>query len=137
MTAAPRFMIAAAHKSSGKTVISTGVAAAMNARGSHVAGFKKGPDYIDPMWLQLATGRPTYNLDFNTMQRDELQELFMSRSDSADISLVEANKGLFDGVCPDGLDSNAELAKVLGLPVVLVIDVASAPIKSSLTLVID
>ncbi|WP_212635045.1 cobyrinate a,c-diamide synthase [Aliiruegeria lutimaris] len=115
-------MIAAAHKSSGKTVISSGVAAAMTARGTRVAGFKKGPDYIDPMWLQLATGRPTYNLDFNTMQRDELQDLFASRSAGADISLVEANKGLFDGVCPEGSDSNAELAKLLNLPVVLVVD---------------
>lgn len=122
MTHLPRFMIAAAHKSSGKTVISAGVAAAMTARGMKVAGFKKGPDYIDPMWLALATGRACYNLDFNTMDNAEIAALLKSGSLGADLSLVEANKGLFDGVCPDGTDSNAELAKRLGLPVVLVVD---------------
>ncbi|RYH12434.1 cobyrinate a,c-diamide synthase [Tropicimonas sp. IMCC6043] len=118
----PRFMIAAAHKSSGKTVISAGVAAAMSARGLSVQGFKKGPDYIDPMWLTRATGRPCYNLDFNALNDSEIATLFASRARGADISLVEANKGLFDGVCPDGTDSNAALAKRLGLPVVLVVD---------------
>lgn len=118
----PRFMIAAAHKSSGKTVISSGIAGALRSRGVQVATFKKGPDYIDPLWLHLASGRPCYNLDFNTMGADELRGLLAARSRGADLSLVEANKGLFDGVCPEGTDSNAELAKRLGLPVVLVVD---------------
>lgn len=122
MTPAPRFLVAAAHKSSGKTVISTGLAAALTARGLTVATFKKGPDYIDPMWLGAATGRPCYNLDFNTMAEDTFAPFVTSRARGADLSLIEANKGLFDGVALDGSDSNAALARMLGLPVILVID---------------
>ena len=76
----PRFLIAAAHKSSGKTVIATGLAAAFAARGTPVQCFKKGPDYIDPMWLAAASGRACYNLDFNTMTRDEISGLVATRS---------------------------------------------------------
>jgi cobyrinic acid a,c-diamide synthase len=119
---APRFLIAAAHKSSGKTVVSTGLARALSARGLSVATFKKGPDYIDPMWLGAATGGPCYNLDFNTQAPDEIAAFFASRTQRADVALVEANKGLFDGVSMDGSDSNAAVAKLLGLPVILVID---------------
>lgn len=118
----PAFMIAAAHKSSGKTVVSTGLVAALTQKGLRVRGFKKGPDYIDPMWLSAASGRPCYNLDFNTMSEVELSNLFLAKSEQSDVSLVEANKGLFDGVDPAGTDSNAQLAKHLGLPVILVID---------------
>ena len=71
-----RFMIAAAHKSSGKTVVSTGLTAALAARGHALAPFKKGPDYIDPMWLREAAGQPAWNLDFNTMSHDEIRALF-------------------------------------------------------------
>jgi len=120
MTPFPRFMIAAAHKSSGKTVISTGLAAALDRAGDKVSTFKKGPDYIDPMWLGAASGEACYNLDFNAMSRGDIQRLFTSRA--RHLSLVEANKGLFDGVAVDGSDSNAELAKLLSLPVILVID---------------
>lgn len=119
---APRFLIAAAHKSSGKTVISTGLAAALAARGLNVASFKKGPDYIDPMWIAAATGSPCYNLDFNTQSSGELETFFASRAQKADVSLVEANKGLYDGVAMDGADCNAALARLLNLPVILVID---------------
>lgn len=120
MTAFPRFMIAAAHKSSGKTVVSTGLAAAFRAAKDDIGTFKKGPDYIDPMWLSMASGTPCYNLDFNTMETDRIAPFFASRARG--LSLVEANKGLYDGVCVDGTDSNAALAKLLDLPVVLVID---------------
>ena len=119
---APRFLIAAAHKSSGKTVVSTGLAAALTARGLAVASFKKGPDYIDPMWLGAATKGPCYNLDFNTQAPDELGPFVAARVRGADVTLVEANKGLFDGVSMDGSDSNAAVARLLGLPVILVID---------------
>ncbi len=122
VNAFPRIMIAAAHKSSGKTVVTTGLAGALKARGERVAVFKKGPDYIDPMWLARAAGRPAYNLDFNTMSRDEISSLFASKAAGSDISLIEANKGLYDGVASDGSDANAALAKHLGAPVVLVID---------------
>ncbi len=116
----PRFLISAAHKSSGKTVVSTGLAAALSAS-QDVRSFKKGPDYIDPMWLGAASGHPCYNLDFNTMPEAELLALYTSRA-QGDIALIEANKGLYDGVALDGADSNAALAKLLKAPVVLVID---------------
>jgi len=120
MTPFPRFMIAAAHKSSGKTVVSTGLAAAFLRAGDDIGCFKKGPDYIDPMWLSQASGRPCYNLDFNAQSRDEIAPFFASRARG--LSLVEANKGLFDGLSDDGSDANAALARMLDLPVVLVID---------------
>jgi len=116
----PRFFISAAHKSSGKTVVSTGLAAALR-QSQDVRTFKKGPDYIDPMWLSAASGSPCYNLDFNTMSEAELLGLYTSRA-GGDIALIEANKGLYDGVSLDGADSNAALAKLLKAPVVLVLD---------------
>ena len=119
---APRFLISAAHKSSGKTVVSTGLAAALTGQGKSLATFKKGPDYIDPMWLGTAARGACYNLDFNVQDRAEIGEFFARRAQGADLSLIEANKGLFDGVASDGSDSNAALARLLGLPVMLVID---------------
>ncbi len=116
------FLIAAAHKSSGKTTISIGLAAALRARGNKVQTFKKGPDYIDPMWLKAASGQSCYNLDFNIMKPAQITQTYAQKSAAADIVLVEANKGLYDGVAVDGSDSNAQLAKLLNLPVILVID---------------
>ncbi len=118
----PAFMIAAAHKSSGKTTISIGLAAALKARGLNIQTFKKGPDYIDPMWLRAGSGQACYNLDFNTMKEEEIIALYAKKSSGKDIILVEANKGLFDGLNIDGSDSNAQLAKILKVPVILVID---------------
>ena len=118
----PRFLVSAAHKSSGKTVVSTGLAAALSARGHTVQTFKKGPDYIDPMWLGTASGRACYNLDFNTMGGDEICDLFAAKTAGSDLAMIEANKGLFDGVATDGGDSNAALARLLKTPVVLVVD---------------
>jgi cobyrinic acid a,c-diamide synthase len=114
--------IAAAHKSSGKTSVSLGLAAEMVRRGRAVQPFKKGPDYIDALWLGRAAGSPCYNLDFFTMSHAEILTSFATRSAGADISLIEGNKGLFDGVDVEGTDSNAALAKMLSAPVVLVID---------------
>jgi len=115
-------LIAAAHKSSGKTSVSIGLAAALARRGLAVQPFKKGPDYIDPLWLARAAGRACYNLDFFTMTHAEILATFAARSAGADISLIEGNKGLFDGLDVAGADSNAALAKLLSAPVVLVID---------------
>ena len=115
------FLISAAHKSSGKTTISIGLCAALRHKNYTVQAFKKGPDYIDPMWLSKATGRPCYNLDFYTMERQEILETF-SRGYEAQISLIEGNKGLYDGLDLDGSNSNAALAQLLQAPVVLVID---------------
>lgn len=113
--------ISAAHKSSGKTTVSIGLCAALSKRGLGVQPFKKGPDYIDPIWLGMAAGRPCYNLDFFTAGKEETIEDF-ARRQSADISIIEGNKGLYDGLDLDGSNSNAALAKSLQSPVILVID---------------
>ena len=118
----PRLFVSAAHKSSGKTTVSVGIAAALRARGLVVQPFKKGPDYIDPMWLAAAAGRLCCNLDFHTMGRAEIQAEFVRRCEGSDLALIEGNKGLHDGVSVDGADSNAALAKLLAAPVVLVVD---------------
>jgi cobyrinic acid a,c-diamide synthase len=115
-----RVLISAAHKSSGKTTVSIGLCAALKARGHSVQPFKKGPDYIDPMWLSQASGRPCRNLDLYLMDRGEVISTFVRNS--SEFSLVEGNKGLYDGLALDGSNSNAALAKTLDLPVVLVID---------------
>ncbi|UCE88266.1 MAG: hydrogenobyrinic acid a,c-diamide synthase (glutamine-hydrolyzing) [Pseudomonadota bacterium] len=117
-----RLFISAAHKSSGKTTISLGLCAALSARGMAVQAFKKGPDYIDPMWLAQATGRPCHNLDFFTMERAEILETVAAYGTAADIAVIEGNKGLYDGLDLDGSNSNAALARLLETPVILVID---------------
>ncbi len=146
MFAFPRLLISAAHKSSGKTVFSTGLCAELTRRGRAVYPFKKGPDYIDPQWLGSAAKRACYNLDFNTQTPEEIVDMFVGRCaagwdgdvflDAAVrrpgltgaegkpdiIAVIEANKGLYDGVSLDGSDSNAALAKLLRVPVILVLD---------------
>src|SRR3569832_437064 len=118
----PRVFISDAHKSSCKTTLTLGLFAALHARGHEVQPFKKGPDYIDPLWLGMAAQRPCYNLDFHMMQRSEIERQFARAAAGARISLIEGNKGLYDGLDLDGSNSNAALAKLLGAPVVLVID---------------
>ena len=117
-----RLLISAAHKSSGKTTLSIGLISALTARGLTVQPFKKGPDYIDPMWLSAASGRTCRNLDFYLMRREEIHNVFARHAQDADIAIVEGNKGLYDGLELDGSNSNAALAKLLRLPVVLVLD---------------
>ena len=122
VSATPRLLVSAAHKSSGKTTIATGIAAALRQRRLVVQPFKKGPDYIDPMWLTAAAGRSCRNLDFHTMGRTEIRTELVRHAQGADLALIEGNKGLHDGVSLDGADSNAALAKLLAAPVVLVVD---------------
>lgn len=117
-----RFLVSAARKSSGKTTVSVGLAAALSQRGLAVQAFKKGPDYIDPMWLAAASGRPCRNLDFNLCAPAELQREYARHGARADVCLVEGNKGLYDGLDLEGSNSNAALAQLLDLPVLLVLD---------------
>lgn len=119
----PRFYISAAHKSSGKTTVAIGLCAALTRRGLVVQPFKKGPDYIDPMWLGVASSRPCFNLDFNTQSQSEISSMFGRCRIGSDIAVIEGNKGLHDGVDVHGTNSSAALAKQLQAPVVLVIDV--------------
>ena len=117
-----RLLISAAHKSSGKTTLSLGLAAALRRRGLAVQPYKKGPDYIDPLWLSLAAGRRCRNLDFFLSPHAEIRAQFSTHGFDADVCLVEGNKGLYDGLDLEGSNSNAALARLLGLPVVLVLD---------------
>ncbi len=115
-------LVSAAHKSSGKTMVCIGICAALRARGEVVQPFKKGPDYIDPLWLTLAAGRPCYSLDSYLMGDAEILDEIARRCEGADFGLIEGNKGLYDGLDLDGSNSNAALAGLLGAPVVLVLD---------------
>lgn len=117
-----RLLISAAHKSSGKTTITIGLCAALRARAVITQSYKKGPDYIDPMWLSRATERDCHNLDFQTMLDDEMLATLSHYSKDADISIIEGNKGLFDGVALDGSNSNAAIAELTKTPIILVID---------------
>ncbi len=114
--------LSAAHKSSGKTSAAIGLLAAFAQRGLVVQPFKKGPDYIDPMWLTRASGRSCYNLDYNTQSEDEIRATFKRHAVNAGFALIEGNKGLHDGVDVEGCDCNAAMAKLLGASVVLVLD---------------
>lgn len=118
-----RLLISAAHKSSGKTTLSIGLCAAFRQQGSVVQPFKKGPDYIDPMWLGQAAGRPCHNLDFYTMPHTEILRTLHQQASGADLALIEGNKGLYDGLDIEGSNSNAALARLTSTPVILVIDV--------------
>ncbi len=82
-----RLFLSAAHKSSGKTTVSIGLAAAFAARGLAVQTFKKGPDYIDPMWLARASGLPCFNLDFNTQTHVEIAQSVAACAAGADLLL--------------------------------------------------
>lgn len=117
-----QILFSAAHKSSGKTIVTAGICAALKQQNINVQTFKKGPDYIDPMWLATASDQSCYNLDFWTQSEQEILQLFTSKSAAADISIIEANKGLYDGLDLDGSNSNAALAKLLDTSVVLVLD---------------
>ncbi len=117
-----RLFISAAHKSSGKTTVCIGLCAALAARGEVVQPFKKGPDYIDPLWLGLAAGRPCYNLDAYLMGAEEIRAQVARHMRGATLGIIEGNKGLYDGLDLHGSNSNAAMAALLGTPVVLVID---------------
>ena len=114
--------ISSSKKSSGKTILSIGLAALAHQEKLNTQTFKKGPDFIDPSWLNAASNNPCYNLDFNTMSRDEIKDLYNSKSKNSDFTVIEGTKGLFDGVAIDGSDSNAALAKIIKTEVVLIID---------------
>lgn len=101
-------------------MVSIGLCAALTARGHVVQPYKKGPDYIDPMWLAQAAAHPCRNLDLYLMEKDDILATYARHSKG--VNLVEGNKGLYDGLALDGSNSNAALAKMLDLPVFLVID---------------
>lgn len=117
-----QFYLSAAHKSSGKTMLSVGLSTVFSDKNYSVQTFKKGLDYIDPIWLSLASKNPCYNLDFYTSTHQEIKQTFKQHSNNKDICIVEGNKGLYDGITTSGGDSNADMARLLNLPIVLVLD---------------
>lgn len=118
-----RVIISATHRSSGKTTITIGLCAALSQKGLVVQPFKKGPDYIDPSWLTHATGKDCHNLDTFMMGEEKTIEVFQSASCDADLSIIEGNKGFYDGLDLDGRDSTCHLAHLLTTPVILIVDV--------------
>ena len=120
----PRLIIAATQSGCGKTTITVGLLAALKNRGLNVQAYKVGPDYIDTGWHTLALGKPSHNLDTWLVGADKLQKIFAETSRGADISIVEGVMGLYDGG-RGGVSSTAEISKLLGAPVVLVIDAKS------------
>jgi cobyrinic acid a,c-diamide synthase len=122
MVNVPRVILAALSGGSGKTIVSIGLCAHFAKKGLDVRPFKKGPDYIDAAWMSLAAGRPATNLDPFLMPADLMVSLFWDKAMGGGLALIEGNRGLFDGKDVEGSCSTAELARVLGAPVVLIVD---------------
>ncbi len=129
MVALPRLVIAAPASGCGKTTVACGLMAALRARGLAVSGHKIGPDYIDPGYHALATGRAPRNLDPFLCGEELIAPLFRHGAAGAQVAVVEGVMGMFDGASreddPD-FGSTAHVARLLGAPVVLVVDAARA-----------
>ncbi len=123
----PRLVIAAPASGHGKTTIATGLMAALARAGHTVSGHKVGPDYIDPGYHALATGRPGRNLDPHLVGEERLVPLLLHGASGADIAIIEGVMGLYDGqLGTDGFSSTAHVATVTKTPVVLVVDISHA-----------
>ncbi|MEV5813164.1 cobyrinate a,c-diamide synthase [Streptomyces mutabilis] len=125
-SAVPRLVVAAPSSGSGKTTVATGLMAALAGRGLAVSPHKVGPDYIDPGYHALATGRVGRNLDAYLCGPELVGPLFLHGARGCDIAVVEGVMGLYDGAAGEGeLASTAQVAKLLRAPVVLVVDASS------------
>ena len=120
----PQFMIAAPHSSSGKTTVSIGLMEELTLRGLKVQPFKCGPDYIDTKFHLRSCNRPSYNLDSYFATAEHLRNIYAKHSQDADICIVEGMMGLFDGYSRSK-GSAAEIAAILGIPVILTVDAQS------------
>ncbi|MFC1402277.1 MULTISPECIES: cobyrinate a,c-diamide synthase [Streptacidiphilus] len=126
MVALPRLVLAAPSSGSGKTTVATGLMAALTGLGLAVSPHKVGPDYIDPGYHALATGRPGRNLDAFLCGPERLPGLLLHGAAGADVAVVEGVMGMFDGAAGRGeFASTAHVAKLLRAPVVLVVDASS------------
>ncbi len=118
----PRIIIAALRGGAGKTTLSVAMTVALRHQGIEVAPFKKGPDYIDAAWLARAASGPAFNLDTYLMGSERVVQSFTRHAAKDGVSIIEGNRGLYDGVNSKGEFSTAELAKLLAAPVILVVD---------------
>jgi cobyrinic acid a,c-diamide synthase len=118
----PRIVVAGLAGDAGKTVVAVGLARALTRRGWRIAPFKNGPDFIDAAWLGVAARTAGRNLDTYLMPPAVVRASLRRAARSADLAIVEGKRGLFDGVDVAGTHSTAELAKLVGAPVVLVVD---------------
>jgi cobyrinic acid a,c-diamide synthase len=135
MVEIPRVVVAGTHSGVGKTTVASGLMTALARKGLSVASFKVGPDFIDPSYHSLATGRPGRNLDAYLSGEELVPPLFAHGASCAEIAILEGVMGLFDGKSGGGeLASTAHVAKVLEAPVLLVVD-ASAMARSAAALV--
>ena len=125
MVSLPRVVVAAPASGQGKTTVATGLMAALRARGLAVSGHKAGPDYIDPGYHALATGRPGRNLDPVLCGEELIAPLFAHGAAGADVAVVEGVMGLFDGRGHTSFGSTAHVARLLAAPVLLVVDAAA------------
>jgi cobyrinic acid a,c-diamide synthase len=119
----PRLMITGNAGSSGKTFVSMGILLALRERGWKLGVFKKGPDYIDPAWLNWASGYPAHNLDTYLMGIETVKISFLKNGVNDGINIIEGNRGIFDGVDEDGTHSSAEMSKLLKIPIILIVNV--------------
>lgn len=119
------FVVSAMRSGEGKTVITAGLIAALAGRGHRVRAAKNGPDYIDPLFHQAASGAPSVNLDSWAMPPPLLDDLVGEAAGSSDLLVIEGALGLFDGVAaePGQRGATADIAARFGLPVVLVADI--------------
>ena len=125
MVTLPRLVVGAPSTGQGKTTVATGLMAALRAAGHEVSGHKVGPDYIDPGYHALATGRPGRNLDPHLVGEDLVVPLLLHGARGADVAVVEGVMGLYDGrLDSDGFASTAHVATLTASPVVLVLDIA-------------
>lgn len=122
----PCFVVSAVSSNAGKTTVALGLMAALKARGLKVQAFKVGPDFLDPQHHECVTGRPSHNLDSWMCDRKTMLAIYDDACADADIAVVEGVMGLFDGACGTSEEgSAAQVAKLLGAPVLLVVDVSS------------
>jgi cobyrinic acid a,c-diamide synthase len=121
-TALARLTVAGLAGDTGKTLVSTGLVRTLKRRGLRVATFKKGPDYIDSAWLAAAAGTAARNLDTYLMPDSAIHASLARAARGSDVAVIEGNRGLFDGMDSEGSHSTAQLAKLVGAPVVLVVD---------------
>jgi cobyrinic acid a,c-diamide synthase len=123
----PKIVVAGTTSGVGKTTITTAIMYALTKNGFHVQPFKIGPDFIDPSYHTVVTGRPSRNLDVWMMRKNGVLKCFNNASQGADIAIIEGVMGLFDGLSgKDEYASTAQIAKMLDAPVILVIDAGKA-----------